>query len=144
MDNAAATLATFSDFRLVKGRKVAQLIFECPIEKADEALLALGGLPRSDLERWCGIALVEKPLILPTKPERHFTDMPRSQQAGMLCQDQKFWDYVGARDANHAASIVRMACGIKSRSELDTLSEPAKIWDQTASNYRNTLGLRIG
>ncbi len=35
--------ATFSDFRLVKGRKVCQLVCEVPLEQADAALAALGG-----------------------------------------------------------------------------------------------------
>lgn len=60
MTNPAATLATFSDFRIVKTRKLAQFVFEVPIEDADKALAALGGLPRSDGERWCGIALITK------------------------------------------------------------------------------------
>ena len=36
-----AIKATFSDFKLIKGRKVAQLIFEVPIEATDAALAAL-------------------------------------------------------------------------------------------------------
>lgn len=61
-----AISATFSDFRIVKGRKVAQLIFETPLEAADEALRMLGGLPRPDAERWVGIApLKAKPTAAP-------------------------------------------------------------------------------
>jgi hypothetical protein len=47
--------ATFSDFRLVKGRKVCQLVCEVPLEQADAALAALGGLPNPHAERWVGI-----------------------------------------------------------------------------------------
>src|SRR4051812_4591789 len=59
MTDAAVTQATFSDFRLVKGRKVAQLVFEVPIEQADQALAALGGLPQPATEAWVALARLE-------------------------------------------------------------------------------------
>jgi hypothetical protein len=37
----AAIKGTFSDFKLIKTRKLAQLIIEIPIELADSALAAL-------------------------------------------------------------------------------------------------------
>lgn len=64
-----AILATFADFKLVKSRAVAQLVFEVPVEQADAALTALGGLPRADLERWAGIA----PLKVPAEREQAAT-----------------------------------------------------------------------
>ena len=54
-----AIKAAFSDFRIVKGRKVAQLIFEVPLEAANSALAALGGLPMPDGEMWAGIARLD-------------------------------------------------------------------------------------
>ena len=55
----AAILATFSDFALVRSRKVARLIFEVPIEQAKKALDTLG-MPDPAGETWCGIARVQK------------------------------------------------------------------------------------
>jgi hypothetical protein len=55
-DEPAAIQASFSDFRLIKGRKTAQLILEIPIEGADAALAALGGIPQPHSERWVGVA----------------------------------------------------------------------------------------
>jgi hypothetical protein len=45
-DEPAAIQASFADFRLIKGRKQAQIILEIPIEGADAALAALGGIPQ--------------------------------------------------------------------------------------------------
>jgi hypothetical protein len=59
MSAPAAIKATFADFRIIKTRKLAQFVFELPIEQADAALVALGGLPRSDAERWAAIALLD-------------------------------------------------------------------------------------
>lgn len=56
-DAPAAVLATFSDLRLVKSRKTAQLVFEVPMEKLKEALDALG-MPDPQGDVWCGIARV--------------------------------------------------------------------------------------
>lgn len=59
MSEPAAILATFSDLKLIKTRKVAQLVFEVPIESVRSATEALGW-PTG--EQWCGIArVVTKP-----------------------------------------------------------------------------------
>lgn len=58
----SAICASFADFKLIKGRKVCQLVCEVPLEQADAALAALGGLPNPHAERWVGIApLTEQP-----------------------------------------------------------------------------------
>ena len=51
--------ADFSATRSVAGRKVLQLIFEVPIEAADDAMARLGGFPLPGENRWCAIALLE-------------------------------------------------------------------------------------
>ena len=55
-----AVLGTFADCKILKTRSVLQIIVEIPIEQADEALKALGGIPQPSEERWCGIALAPK------------------------------------------------------------------------------------
>ncbi|MGX7706351.1 hypothetical protein [Methylobacterium sp. Gmos1] len=49
---------TFADFKLIKGRKVAQIVVEIPIEQADAIVAALGGLPNPAVERWVAMAPV--------------------------------------------------------------------------------------
>lgn len=53
---AAAFSATYSDWRVIKGRKVVQVVFELPLEKADEAYQVLGGMPIAASEVWCAVA----------------------------------------------------------------------------------------
>lgn len=55
MSNAVFS-ATYSDWKVVKGRKVVQVVFELPLETADAAYQALGGMPIPAKEVWCGIA----------------------------------------------------------------------------------------
>lgn len=146
-----AILATFADFKLVKSRAVAQLVFEVPVEQADAALTALGGLPRADLERWAGIAPLDKTAVaarhadggVPHAPvkggdkpghKRAFADLPRSQQAAIKCGDADFQRWLGPEDAD-ADGTLKGALGIVSKRELDTDPEAAKRWDALLNEY---------
>lgn len=55
----SAILATFADWRTVKGRKVLQLIFEVPLEEQAKVLSHLGA-PMPMAHIWCGIARVAR------------------------------------------------------------------------------------
>jgi hypothetical protein len=57
--SAAAFRATYSDWRLIKGRKVVQIVFELPLELSGSAYDALGGMPNTAAEVWCGIARLD-------------------------------------------------------------------------------------
>ena len=59
MTAPAAFQATYSDFKLIKGRKCAQIILEVDIERADAALEALGGVPQPHRETWVGVARID-------------------------------------------------------------------------------------
>lgn len=60
-DNPAAFSASYSDWRVVKGRKVIQIIFEIPIEAAGHAYNVLNGMPTFGAETWFAIARMQKP-----------------------------------------------------------------------------------
>lgn len=55
----SAIAGTFSDIKTIKSRSVVQLCIEVPIERADEALSILGGVPQPGRERWVGIAPID-------------------------------------------------------------------------------------
>lgn len=116
----AAFKACFSDWRVIKTRAAVQLVFEIPIEQADLAYQALGGMPVAAREVWCGIArLNPESEVMPSeqpqsavdtpprqeaesvtsvpagaKERRKFEDMAPPQQAGMLCQEESFQRYL--------------------------------------------------
>lgn len=56
MTDAAAFEATFTDWRLIKGRKVVQVVLEVPLELADRAYQALGGMPDPAGSVWVAVA----------------------------------------------------------------------------------------
>jgi hypothetical protein len=131
MTKPMAVSATFADFRIVKGRKVCQMVFETPIEQADEALKMLGGLPQPATERWCAIARMDmskaasKEVIGDeVKQRRKFDSLPLPQQAALLCSQESFRCFLreahnyNADTEDEAAEAVREICGVVSRSEL--------------------------
>ena len=77
------------------------------------------------------------------KPKRTFQDMPRSQQAGMLCQEDDFIRWVQMDTPGEAAANIREFCGVKSRADLDADEKAAAIWDDLAKRYYEAMGLRL-
>jgi len=59
------------------------------------------------------------------KPKRRLSEMPLSQQAALMCQDSRLWDFIDqskyyARDGQlSAAGWLRSICKVESRSDLD-------------------------
>src|SRR4051812_46570220 len=124
-NDAAVTQGTFADFRLIKGRKVCQLVIEVPIEQADQALAALGGLPQPATEAWVAIARLEtKERVVPLKPD----NTKLSFEAVMRCREQLFWKYLDVSNENEAAEEVRRICKTSSRAGLNTDPDAAKHW----------------
>lgn len=48
--------ATFPDYKRIKTRKVAQLVFEVPLEMLHDTIAKLGGEPSMHEDTWCAIA----------------------------------------------------------------------------------------
>lgn len=139
----AAFKATFSDFRLVKGRKQAQFVFEVPLEQADKALDCLGGVPRSDNETWVGIAklsLKDEAEKKPEKPRKRFDELPISQQCALTCADVGFQRWLNVSDEKAAAERVRIICMVESRSELDRNESAARLWAQINQTFLSETG----
>jgi hypothetical protein len=150
----AATLATFSDFRTVKGRKVCQLVFEVPIESANEALQALGGVPSPVDPVWCGIARVQpkaasEPLKAAERPRKRWEDLTPAQQCGIRCQETEFVAFLNAKFADtlemvgdDPAAFVRDYCGVSSRGLIFKGSAAEQRWLLLESGYQAWLSER--
>jgi hypothetical protein len=123
--------ATFSDFRLVRGRKCCQLIFEVPIEASNNALEVLGGIPNPEKEIWVGIARINK-----QHPRVGKKDIWRaSADCAYLCHDMLFQKYMGARNENECAELIRNKLEIASRSQIDRDQAVAQKWSLMKVEY---------
>jgi hypothetical protein len=135
----AAIRGCFADFRLIKGRKVAQLVIELPIEEADAALATLGGLPQPAAERWVAIAALNVTSIKPQE-KRRFEELKSAMQAGIRCGEPVFWRFLGEqfgvdRGEEAAASFVRAFCDVGSRSALNLDPKAAAKWQELDARY---------
>jgi hypothetical protein len=164
MTAPAAFQASFADFRLVKSRKVAQFVFEVPIEAADAAMAALGGFPRPDAEVWVAVARIDpkaasvavKPASEPAKteatakPKLRWEDMPYSQQAAIRCEDFNFRRFLAHTDkrvgnvplvynAEVSACRVRELCYVDSRKNIVKGTFTGDQWASLEAEYQSWL-----
>ena len=84
-----------------------------------------------------------------SRPKRPFHELPRSQQAGILCADPAFQEWLGQPNGEYAAATIRIKCDVKSRTELDApdgprpdenVWGPAIRWDRLVSQFRQETG----
>jgi hypothetical protein len=142
MSKPAALSGTFSDFRIVRGRKIAQILVEIPVERADEALRVLGGIPQPHEERWVAIARLEPDMkadIEPDaepKPRRKLHEMSLAQQAALLCNDEAFQRFVEeeGKEAD-APTFVRKWCGVSSRADIKPDTQAARAFKQLRDDF---------
>lgn len=136
----AAIKATFADFRIVKGRKVAQLVLEVPIEQADAALDVLGGIPMPDRDRWCAIArLTGEAARKPDARERYAASDEATQavtRAGILANDPGFHRWCNADGSPAAIRFIREQCAVKSRADIAANPDALARFLAMESRYR--------
>jgi hypothetical protein len=157
MSDQAVFQASFADFKIVKTRNTAQFIFEIPLEGADAALSALGGVPRPDSEIWVAIARIDpKAVSEAPKPEkepspfvqeisekarRKWSELRPSQQAAMRCNEKSFWVFIGTIwkcvqiGHGESAEYVRHHCGVTSRADILEGTEAARKWADLDRQY---------
>jgi hypothetical protein len=139
MTDAAVTQGTFADFRLIRGRKVCQIVIEVPIEQADQALAALGGLPQPATEAWIALAALNVTSIK-RQEKRRFEELKSAMQAGIRCGEPAFWRFLGEqfgvdKGEEAAASFVRAFCDVGSRSALNLDPVAAAKWQELDARY---------
>lgn len=69
--------------------------------------------------------------------KRRLSDLPPSQQAGILCNQPTFDAFVLDRDAEcpNAATYVREQCRVTTRRQLDTDPTAAERWQRLVTEY---------
>lgn len=151
----AVFTGTFSDFKSVKTRSVCQIIIEVPVEKAGECLAALGGWPIPGEEKSVAVARIVEKKQEQTAPDpapaegRQWQSLRPSQQAGILCADTEFQEWIvphakwgsgptgpDSYGEGYVVDLVRDRCGIGSRAELDTNQQAAAIWNEIVADFR--------
>lgn len=155
----------YADLKLVKTRSVCQMVIEIPIERAEELVQKFGiPQPGQEIHVAVARLQVPAPDARPKETveplsagaaevRAHKSEQAREryQQLGkpeqmvadcaMLCADHGFQNWLRAagafveNTAASAAEIVRIKCGIKSRSELASNPAAARKWQQMVTDY---------
>lgn len=147
MTALAAIQGDFVDLRFIKGRKVCQIIIECPIE-AGGAIVSAFGTPNPAvtipvvLARLNGVyEVAESKPIVGVEPRTQLKGAHLSRQAAFLCQAGSFWKFMGEQamgtpcNSDEAAGLLRTECGIESRAELDHNQIAATRFREIKSTY---------
>ena len=149
MSKLAAFKASYADWKLVKTRACVQIIFEIPVEKANEAYEVLGGMPFSATESWFAIARLKQqqeetntatikpaPVSLPVRAPKS----PLVTRAAMLSNDPMFWKYLGEKEGklvgkDGAANHIREWCKVESRKDIQPGTEAALRLDLLQTDF---------
>ena len=131
---------TYSDFKIVKTRRVIQMIIEFPIEHSKE-FTDMFGMPQPDMEQHIAVARLKE---ISTPPP---TATKTIQQAGIVCKQPEFGEFL--RDKYNMAEVVpsdsdtivtalRALCGIKSRTEFNTDVQAAEVFNRIYREFTNS------
>lgn len=137
MSNAPAAFeATYSDWKLVKSRKVVQIVLEVPMEKADLAYQVLGGMPNHAAEAWLAVARMNGKAE--QKDRKRWHDLSVAQQAGIRCNEVAFHQFLAFKlerkqpeDEKDAATILRNYFKVNTRKDI-----PANAWNEFDGEYQ--------
>jgi len=151
--------AAYVNFKYITSRNVCQVVLEVPMEQGTVihdllgpplpakanwvALAPLGGLDDADMEP-------ERKPDPAEKPRQSWSEMPRSKQAAIRCNEPAFQKWiktqlswgkaVTTQDGDitqhpTTADLVRHLCQVASRSELDQNHPGAGHWDDLDAQY---------
>jgi hypothetical protein len=146
--SAAAFQGTFSDFKLIRGRKCAQIVIEVPLEQADAALKSLGGLPNPADERWVTVARLQpEAKATPVESDaegrkRRFHELNPAAQIAMSCSSPSFREFLRDRksgflpdDKDACDKWVKGYLGVENKTEVVPGSEAFALWSEMRGEF---------
>jgi hypothetical protein len=74
-------------------------------------------------------------------PQRRWDELSPTQQAAMRCTEDRFQKWLGVNSADEAATWVRLHCGVRSRAQLNTNRDAARVWRSVDAKYIQDMGL---
>ena len=137
-NNDAVITGTYSDFKLIKTRQVAQMIIEVPLEKA-EHIIKVFGVPKPKEEKWVAVAHMRTEKI-----QVNNRATQAIQQAGILGKDPAFGSWLRAARGmseidpkNHETieNAIRSLIGVRSRADMRTNEQSLAMWESLVDSY---------
>ena len=151
MKPPAAFRASYSDWKLIRTRKVVQIVLEVPVEEADAAYQVLGGMPNPAESFWCAVARLQPDTANLAKKKQEWDELKPSAQISIRCGETAFRKFLVEKfhDAywsnleedwspiERAIVFVREHCGVTSRADI-TADNPQAFaaWKRLEWDYR--------
>ena len=160
MNAPAAFKAEYADWKLIKSRRVVQIVLEIPLEEANAAHTSLGGMPNPAESLWLGVARLNTELPptssngdvalsplpgtdgrKPGTQSKAWSSMSPAQQAGIRCNEPPFHLFLAERYAVNirgsidAVAFVRAHCRVASRADMNADHSAALLWRQLDSEF---------
>ena len=165
MKPPAAFRASYSDWKLIRTRKIVQIVLEVPVEEADVAYQVLGGMPNPAESFWCAVARLQpedfkpqaSPVPLPDKPagraKRSWEELkPQPRSASVAASNSSEHSCAKHFLTRGTGSIIRMMisrqskwpsyfvrehCGVHSRADINSDNPQAlDAWQRLEWDYR--------
>lgn len=139
MNDDAVFTGTYSDFRIIKTRKVAQVVVEFPIEQG-ERFVNRFGLPNNHEDKWVVVAWLKSESV-----ESNGRATKAIQQAGILCKDVAFGTWlrdakkmdINPADEGQVQDALRAILGVSSRADMRTNEQALSVWERLYDQYRD-------
>jgi hypothetical protein len=146
MTEHAVIAASYSDFKLVRSRNVAQIVLELPIEEAEGAIQKFG-IPQPGHEIRVAVAL------LVDQPAKHVPSIDASDRGRMaydsstpgeqavtrsalLARDPEFHRWANVQDENGAAEFIRRRCMVHSRGQIAKDERAFQAFKELENDFR--------
>ena len=142
----AAIMASLVDVRNIATHRCVRLEIHVPVEQAALVMQAFGWPTMADPVPVAIARLVpeaEAKAKEPAKEKRDFSELRPSQRAALLSKTEAFWKFVGARNADEAASYIRERCGVASRATLDTNAHARALFEKYERDYTSWINERL-
>ena len=139
MSDDVVITGTYSDFRLIKTRKVAQMVVEFPIEQG-QSFVSRFGLPDTHEDKWVAVAWLKSEAV-----ESNGRATKAIQQAGILCKDIAFGTWlrdtkkmdINPADESQVQDALRAILGVSSRADMRTNDQALAVWERLYDQYRD-------
>ncbi len=139
MNDERVITGTYADFKIIKTRKVAQMVVEFPIEQAESFVSKLG-LPKPHEEMWVAVAMLKSVSV-----QTGGKATSAIQQAGILCKDIAFGTWlrdtkkmdINPADESQVQDALRAILGVSSRADMRTNDQALAVWERLYDQYRD-------
>ena len=136
--NDSIMRGAYSDFKVIKSRKVIQMVVEFPIESSN-SFVEMFGIPQPHEEQWVAVALMDKRAVIrnetATVAIRDAGILGKNPSFGAWLRDERGMSEVDPDNPDTIADAIRAILGVKSRSDMISDVNALQVWFSLKASY---------